>query len=105
MPIGVTPGHRLQWPFVALLACAKSLLATGCSVMDDSDLQDARDDDDDDDDEGPIQLSIDRVTRVSLSKLRFSRFDPQLVKVITGKGMNRHAKRSVGIGCPMVGGY
>lgn len=61
--------------------------------MDDSDLQDARHDDDDD--EGPVQLSIDRVTRVSLSKLRFSRFDPQLVKVITGKGMNRHAKRRV----------
>ena len=72
--------------------------------MDDSDLQDARDDDDDDDDEGPVQLSIDRVTRVSLGKLRWfpethefdaslSRFDPQLVKVITGKGMNRHAKR------------
>ena len=31
--------------------------------MDDSALQDARDDDDDDD-EGPVQLSIDRVTRV-----------------------------------------
>lgn len=76
--------------------------------MDDSDLQDARDDDDDD--EGPVQLSIDRVTRVSLGKLRWfpethefegktyaslSRFDPQLVKVITGKGMNRHAKRRV----------
>ena len=75
--------------------------------MDDSALQDARDDDDDDD-EGPVQLSIDRVTRVSLGKLRWfpethefegktyaslSRFDPQLVKVITGKGMNRHAKR------------
>ena len=74
--------------------------------MDDSDLQDARHDDDDD--EGPVQLSIDRVTRVSLGKLRWfpethefegktyaslSRFDPQLVKVITGKGMNRHAKR------------
>ena len=73
--------------------------------MDDSALQDARDDDDD---EGPVQLSIDRVTRVSLGKLRWfpethefegktyaslSRFDPQLVKVITGKGMNRHAKR------------
>ena len=68
--------------------------------MDDSDLQDARDDDDD---EGPVQLSIDRVTRVSLCKLRWfpethefegnSLFDPQLVKVITGKGMNRHAKR------------
>lgn len=78
--------------------------------MDESDLQDARDDDDDDDDEGPVQLSIDRVTRVSLGKLRWfpethefegktyaslSRFDPQLVKVITGKGMNRHAKRRV----------
>ena len=76
--------------------------------MDDSALQDARDDDDDD--EGPVQLSIDRVTRVSLGKLRWfpethefegktyaslSRFDPQLVKVITGKGMNRHAKRRV----------
>lgn len=76
--------------------------------MDDSDLQDARHDDDDD--EGPVQLSIDRVTRVSLGKLRWfpethefegktyaslSRFDPQLVKVITGKGMNRHAKRRV----------
>ena len=76
--------------------------------MDDSALQDARDDDDDD--EGPVQLSIDRVTRVSLGKLRWfpethefegktyaslSRFDPQLVKVITGKGVNRHAKRRV----------
>ena len=36
--------------------------------MDDSDLQDARDDDDD---EGPVQLSIDRVTRVSLGKLKW----------------------------------
>ena len=76
--------------------------------MDDSALQDARDDDDDD--EGPVQLSIDRVTRVSLGKLRWfpethefegktyaslSRFDPQLVKVITGKGVNRHAERRV----------